>query len=1146
MPPGASTASAAPTGSSIASRIPQIEPTVTREQIQAKRSETEENEDLTKDTKQRLIEQYRSALANLDALQAFQSRAETYAAALDNAPDEARKLRQELEAQAPLPNPPVELPNAATESDIEQLLAREQAEAAALEAQLTELDKALSSQADQPAAIRQRLAEASQSMSELDAALQRPRPQDLTDQAETARIWALETERDALRAEVVMLDQQIVSADARRQLTEAQRDLSQAALERLRARRAYLENEADRLRRLEAERVRAETESAERELANADPLVQALAHRNREISDAITKVTEALDRLDEEQARLEEQLRDTRQQFDSARERISAAGLSPAVGRVLVDERVNLPDLDMLRDAAKQRADEIAALSLTQIRIRDRLRQLKDLGSAVDEALVGTDVTDTERLRTQVEEQLRRQRALLERAFRVQESYQRAIGDLDFTADQYATVVADYRDFLAEHLLWVPSTLPLTEQSLAPLKSAVWWLIAPQHWAAVGRSLGQILRNSPLVWLSIPAILGLLAIGPRLRQRIRRYDEPMRRVSTDRFIYSLSTLGLTLVLASAWPLLTALFGWELISASVASAFTSALGHALLAISLPLFYLRAFRLLCMPKGLADKHFRWSVGTLRKLRWTTDVTLWVLIPLGLIGEMLGYLDDPGFNGTLTRFVLMLLCVGLAVLTAIVLHPARGVFSRSLQAKPHGWLHRTRMLWYPALIAVPLLLALLSLAGYLFTSGILLRAVLAELWLGLVLVVAHQMIVRWLIVTRRGLALEAALERRAQREALRESIPQSGLPLDPADDKVDLASLDSQTRRLLNSSIVIVAAIGLWAIWSDVLPALNFFDNLTLWSYTTEIEGVDELVPVTLADIGLILVIGTAALVAIKNLPALLEILLLKNSEISTSGRYTLVTLTRYLITAIGIVLIAVTLGLRWSQVQWLVAALSVGIGFGLQEIVANFISGLIILFERPLRVGDIVTIGDTTGTVSKIQIRATTIRNWDRQELVVPNKEFITGRLLNWTLSDELNRVVIPVGVEYGSDTRKALALLHEVAAEHPKVLDDPAPLITFEGFGDNALNLVLRCYLETLEFRLAVTSELHQAIDDKFRSAGIGIAFPQRDIHLRSAQPIEIRLNRGATGAEPKGVPLGPSSDPDIEAPSAMQGTEDQP
>jgi potassium efflux system protein len=147
------------------------------------------------------------------------------------------------------------------------------------------------------------------------------------------------------------------------------------------------------------------------------------------------------------------------------------------------------------------------------------------------------------------------------------------------------------------------------------------------------------------------------------------------------------------------------------------------------------------------------------------------------------------------------------------------------------------------------------------------------------------------------------------------------------------------------------------------------------------------------------------------------------------------------------------------------------------------------------------------------VSKIRIRATTIRNWDKQELLVPNKEFITGRLLNWTLSDNLNRVVITVGVDYGSDVTRALELLEQAAREHEHVLEDPAPLITFEGFGDNALTLVLRCYLESLDNRLAATSELHQSINEKFRAAGISIAFPQRDVHLSTVEPLDVRVHK---------------------------------
>jgi len=147
--------------------------------------------------------------------------------------------------------------------------------------------------------------------------------------------------------------------------------------------------------------------------------------------------------------------------------------------------------------------------------------------------------------------------------------------------------------------------------------------------------------------------------------------------------------------------------------------------------------------------------------------------------------------------------------------------------------------------------------------------------------------------------------------------------------------------------------------------------------------------------------------------------------------------------------------------------------------------------------------VVTIDEITGVVSRIQTRATTVTNWDRKDFIVPNKEFITGRLLNWTRSDKVNRIVINVGIAYGSDTETARQLIEQVLQEHPKVLDDPTPLVTFESFGDSTLDFVVQCYLAKLDNRLQTIHELHTAIDQAFRKAHIEIAFPQRDIHVRS-------------------------------------------
>jgi potassium efflux system protein len=203
-----------------------------------------------------------------------------------------------------------------------------------------------------------------------------------------------------------------------------------------------------------------------------------------------------------------------------------------------------------------------------------------------------------------------------------------------------------------------------------------------------------------------------------------------------------------------------------------------------------------------------------------------------------------------------------------------------------------------------------------------------------------------------------------------------------------------------------------------------------------------------------------------------------------------------------------------------VQWLVAAISVGLGFGLQEIFANFVSGLIILFERPIRVGDVITIADVSGVVSRIRMRATTIVDGDRKELIIPNKDVITGKVLNWTLSDEVNRIQIAIGIAYGSDTQRAAELLLGAAQNHRDVLKDPPPKVTFEAFGESSLRFVLRCFLPNLDSRSHAVHELNMEIERKFRENAIEIAFPQHDIHVRSmsggwgAMPAVFGQNEG--------------------------------
>jgi len=286
-----------------------------------------------------------------------------------------------------------------------------------------------------------------------------------------------------------------------------------------------------------------------------------------------------------------------------------------------------------------------------------------------------------------------------------------------------------------------------------------------------------------------------------------------------------------------------------------------------------------------------------------------------------------------------------------------------------------------------------------------------------------------------------------------------------------------------------------------------------RVELWSGGTETVPV----VVTLADLVLSLFVLIAASVAASNLPAMLELLVLQRLHMQAGERHAISTLTRYIIVILGIVLAFSAIGIGWGKVQWLLAAISVGLGFGLQEVFANFVSGLILLFEQPMRVGDIVTVGTTTGKVTRIRIRATTIQDWDRKELIVPNRQFVTSEFVNWTLSDAIVRWVLPASIAVGSDTQLALRLLEEIAAESRWVLKDPRPEGLFVGFGDNNLRLELRLFVDmnTLDYRWM--SDLNEAIARRFRDAGIEMTY-QRDLNLKLSGPMAEFVKRSATAA----------------------------
>ncbi len=356
-------------------------------------------------------------------------------------------------------------------------------------------------------------------------------------------------------------------------------------------------------------------------------------------------------------------------------------------------------------------------------------------------------------------------------------------------------------------------------------------------------------------------------------------------------------------------------------------------------------------------------------------------------------------------------------------------------------------------------------------------------------------------------------------------------------------DIDENAAQARNLVTLVMWLVWGIGLWLIWTDVLPALKALDSQPIFSNqvadaaasmtgtaadppaqtepvangvttivpggngTNETAGMEsttsQLTQVTYGDILLFLVIAAITLAAARNLPSVLEMVFLNQLPFDRSVRYAIKALISYGIVLVGTILAFRALSISWSNVQWLATALTFGLAFGLQEIFANFVAGIILMFERPMRIGDWITIDGFTGMVTRIRTRATTIVNLERKEFVIPNKDFITGRLVNWTLSDAINRIDVTVGVAYGSEVEKAKEILLEIAAENPKIVEEPPPSVIFQEFGNSSLNLALRCFLKDIDSRMPTIDDLHTKINRAFEKAHITISFPQRDLHLRS-------------------------------------------
>lgn len=1001
------------------------------------------------------------------------------------------------------------------DSEIQELEKREAIDvdmsASELDARIAEAEQALASARreamtlDSEAALRaerrkrlpELLAAAKQKLAALESAGPPPTSSDSAINAESAKVQALEVE--VLEAEIASHDNELASYEARGRLLNRERD--RAAM-----RITYFGDLADELREASKKRERAdvarETEAAQERIdaiegpsEGYEESLRRIARENEELAtlwtgdegviDQIDDVSIKLGRADGEVARLEAELA-------RLEAKVEAVGLADSVGVLLRRHRAEAPDVGMYRRFIRMRKDRIGAVQLQQIRLSEERQKLADIDLLVTQAMAEVDEPLTEGQRAELQGLFRQlfeaRRKYMDALMADYETYFQKLVDFDARQQELIDRTEDLLQFIDERILWIPSGQALGSSLFDDWRGATGWLFGAKYREQLVRGVKDATgRFWVFNLLILVAALLYIPASRRIRRRIDRLAEIAQNPECDRFAPTVKAVAWTLLLATWLPLVIAYVGWRIGISPVATQYTRAIGASLVGAAGIWASLAIPRQLLRPRGVAVAHCDWNDSgahaLFSQLRWL----ILVMVPAGLLIVVFEESDEDAWRESVGRLAFLAVVLAVTVFNALALRRGGAiadVLSRGIIKNP-----TTIRVFRIIAMLVPIGLGIAAARGFYWTAlqfGIRLHLTVAFVF---VLVIVAQLFSRWSMIAGRVV------------ESEEESPPES-------------KEVGSQVSRLTIGTVGLVALFGALAIWADLFPAARIFDRVELWSVTQPItvseldpSGVeqlhteDQIVPITLTDLFRALLTALVAIALVQNVPALLEATLLR--RLAAGERYAYSTIAKYSVALVGVGLTFDAIGVGWSSLQWLVAAVGLGLGFGLQEIFANFVSGLIILFERPIRVGDTVTVGTISGTVTKIRIRATWITGFDRKELVVPNKTFVVGELINWTLSDAVLRVDVPVGIAYGSDTQKALEVLRAVAADNPRVLSSPPPQALFLGFADSSLSFELRVYIRHVSGVLPTRHSLHMAIDEAFRDANIEISFPQRDLHLRS-------------------------------------------
>jgi len=791
----------------------------------------------------------------------------------------------------------------------------------------------------------------------------------------------------------------------------------------------------------------------------------------------------------EQQARLAGE----KDEFDNLREYMKlAGGSSRAADRIKLTLRQITLRRRLLRQLVRSdRAEAIATHQARRFEVEDALFHLREnWGRERKQVLDSLPQLERAAFVSQIDKQLdpyraalRKERTLLGEAVRTGQQLQNLYLERLENMDKLERFIRSTAFWLRDGQPLGPGILHEAAGELHRLGHGDRGVLSPSardRLAAVVRSPGAV----ALGLLLFPvAPLGLFLVRRRLRRFVVRRNEGALDADASRR----SRIAAVLVAAANSALVPA---YVLLAARTARwadvpGGSALLGGVLEYAAYPLFLLFVARTTFRQRGLAQAQFGMAPEASR--------CLGRFLRIALLGAVLFLpwwqtLRRPPFDLLwLPRIAYTLFELALAGGTILLVRPRSPLMRRWVLVDPEGLVARQWSLLSVLAIAATLFVLALDVTGYRYAASTLGRSLLLSLATLLLLPPLYRSVMRGIhSVARWRLRASGAVA--------------------PGEEAESGEVVQLRLQRFLRMAFVVLALFLLASWWGLDRQAFRTLDEIPLYS----VRGIGETEEhVTAADVLRCVLFFVGTFWLLRSLPGIYEFTLFPRLRIDEGLKYAILTISRYSIFALGVILALSEIHLDLGRLGWLMAAVGVGLGFGLQEIVSNFVSGIILLVERPIQVGDLVTIGSMSGTVKRINIRATTILNFDRQEVVVPNRNLITQEVTNWTRGDTTMRLVVPIGAAYGSDVEQVKETLYRVAREDPDVLGDPAPSVVFMAHGESSLDFNLRVFIPSPAVLMVVRDRLNAAINREFDRLDIEIPFPQRDLHIKStAAPLE--------------------------------------